>query len=119
MCTLDQNQPASKFGPPKLTGFTMRTTTSSGSQVQSLPISSTGNIASFFGPLPAGTSREFTCQVSSGLVAATGAMTGTMAVMSRGVEDGKTEEPEIVQPSPFDPSEGMATEQHEKAGETK
>ena len=117
MCTLDKNQPASKFGTPQLTGFSMRTTTSSGSQVQSLPVS--GNLASFFGSLPAGTSREFTCQVSSGLVAATGAMTGTMAVMSRGVEDGKTEESEIVQPSPFDPSEGMATEQHEKAGETK
>jgi hypothetical protein len=95
----------------------MRTTNSSGSQVQSLPVS--GNIASFFGTLPAGTSREFTCQVSSGLVAATGAMTGTMAVMSRGVEDGKTEEPEIVQPSPFDPSEGMATEKKDNAGETK
>jgi len=117
MCTLDKNQPSTKLGVPQLTGFTMRTTNSSGSQVQSLPVS--GNIASFFGPLPAGTSREFTCQVSSGLVAATGAMTGTMAVMSRGVEDGKTEEPEIVQPSPFDPSEGMATEQKDNAGENK
>jgi hypothetical protein len=118
MCTLDKNQTASKFGPPQLSGFTMRTTNASGSQVQSLPVS--GNIASFFGPLPAGTSREFTCQVSSGFVAATGAITGAnMAVMSRGVEDGKTEEPEIVQPSPFDPSEGMATEHTEKAGESK
>ena len=118
MCTLDKNQTASRFGPPQLTGFTMRTTTSNGSQVQSLPIS--GNLASFFGSLPAGTSREFTCQVSSGFVAATGAITGAnMAVMSRGVEEGKTEEPEIVQPSPFDPSEGMATEQLEKTSETK
>jgi len=117
MCTLDKNQPASRFGTPQLSGFTMRTTNSSGSQVQSLPVS--GTIASFFGPLPAGTSREFTCQVSSGLIAATGAMTGTMAIMSRGVEDGKTEEPEIVQPSPFDPSEGMATEQKENTRETK
>ena len=120
MCTLDKNQPSSKFGPPKITGFTMRTTTSGGSQVQSLPVSSTGNTASFFGPLPAGTSREFTCQVSSGFVAATGAITGAnMAVMTRGVEDGKPEEPEIVQPSPFDPSDDMATEQKEKAGETR
>ena len=118
MCTLDKNQPASRFGPPQLVGFSMRTTTSSGSQVQALPIS--GNVASFFGSLPAGTSREFTCQVSSGLVAATGAITGAnMAVMSRGVEEGKTEEPEIVQPSPFEPSDSMATDQKEKAGETK
>jgi len=103
MCTLDKNQAATKFGPPQLAGFTMRTTTSSGSQVQALPIS--GNTASFFGLLPAGTSREFTCQVSSGLVAATGAVTGNMAVMSRGVEKDQAEEPEIVQPSPFDPAE--------------
>ncbi|SLM49184.1 putative Chymotrypsin [Nitrospira japonica] len=105
MCVLDKNQTATKFGPPQLTGFTMRTTTANGSQVQSLPIS--GNTASFFGLLPPGTSREFTCQVSSGLVAATGAMTGTnMAVMSRGVEKDQVEEPEIVQPSPFDPTDG-------------
>jgi hypothetical protein len=117
MCTLDKNQPPTKFGPPQITGFTMRTTTSGTSQVQSLPVS--GNIASFFGPLPAGTSREFTCQISSGFVAA-GAITGAnMAVMSRGVEDGKTEEPDIVQPSPFDPTEEMATERKEKAAETK
>ena len=103
MCTLDRNQTASKFGPPQLVGFSMRTTTSSGSQVQSLPIS--GNIASFFGPLPAGTSREFTCQVASGLIAATGAITGTnMAVMSRGTEE-TAEEPTVIQPSPFDPTE--------------
>jgi hypothetical protein len=118
MCTLDKNQAASKFGPPQLTGFTMRTTTPSGSQVQSLPVSV--NVASFFGPLPPNTSREFTCQVSSGFVAATGAITdANMAVMSRGVEGGKTEEPEIVQPSPFDPSVGMGTEQKENAGETR
>ena len=118
MCILDKNQPATKFGTPQLTGFTMRTTTSSGSQVQSLPIS--GSTASFFGSLPPGTSREFTCQVASGRLAVTGAITGTnMAVMSRGVEEGAIEEPEIVQPSPFDPSEGTATEQQEKAGETK
>ena len=45
MCTLDKNQTASRFGPPQLTGFTMRTTNSNGSQVQSLPIS--GNLARF------------------------------------------------------------------------
>jgi hypothetical protein len=106
MCALDKNQPPSKFGPPKLVGFTMRTTSPSGSQVQSLPISTSGNTASFFGSLPDGTSREFTCQVASGRLAVTGAIAGTnMAVMSRGVEEDKTEEPEIVQPSPFDPTE--------------
>lgn len=107
MCILDKNQTVTKFGPPQLVGFLMRTTTSSGSQVQSLPIS--GTTASFFGPLPAGTSREFTCQVSSGLVAATGAITGTnMAVMSRGTEGEAAVEPDIIQPSPFDPAESDA-----------
>ncbi len=105
MCTLDKNQTSTKFGPPKLVGFTMRTTMSNGSsQVQSLPIS--GSTASFFGPLPANTSREFTCQVASGLTAVTGALTGSnMAVMSRGVEGEEPAEPMIEQPSPFDPPE--------------
>lgn len=119
MCTLDKNQPSSKFGPPKIVRFTMRTT-SSNSPEQQLPVSSTGNTAAFFGSLPPNTSREFTCQVSSGLVAATGAMTGgNMAVMTRGVEEGAAEEPEVVQPSPFDTSEGTGTEQLERPGETK
>jgi hypothetical protein len=106
MCTLDKNQPSTKFGTPQLVGFSMRTTTSNGtSQVQSLPIS--GNLASFFGLLPAGTSREFTCQVASGLTATTGALTDTnLTIMSRGIEGEEHGAPTIVQPSPFDPSEG-------------
>jgi hypothetical protein len=102
ICQLDPKQTSTKFGPPQITGFTMRTTMANGaSQVVSLPFVS--NLAQFAGPLPAGASREFTCQIGTNLTAATGAMTG--AVMSRGIEGESGGEPTIIQPSPFDPTE--------------
>jgi hypothetical protein len=103
MCTLDKNQPTTKLGPPTITGFTMRTTINGVSQVQALPISPTN--ASFFGPLPAGASREFTCQVATGLVATTGAVVGDLTILSRGVEGEQTGEATVEQPSPFDQTE--------------
>jgi len=104
ICQLDADQPSTKFGPPQIVGFTMRTTTGNNSQVQSLPFS--GNLAQFAGPLPAGASREFTCQISTSIKASTGVFTGTnAAVMSRGIEDGEPGDLIIEQPSPFDPAE--------------
>jgi hypothetical protein len=105
ICQLDPNQTSTKFGPPQIVGFTMRTTMANGtSQVVPLPFVS--NLAQFAGPLPAGASREFTCQIGTGMTAATGAISGmNAAVMSRGIEGESGEEPTIIQPSPFDPSE--------------
>jgi trypsin len=101
MCTLDKTQTTTKYGPPVIVGFTMRTTLDGVSQVQSLPISPTA--ASFFGPLPPGASREFTCQVATGLIATTGALTGdNLTILSRGVEGEQTGEAIVEQPSPFD-----------------
>jgi hypothetical protein len=105
MCNLDKNQTGTVSTKPTLAGLTMRTTMANGtSEVRSIPPASSGNTASFFGLLPAGASREFTCQIGTPLMAPT---TGTSAaVMSRGVEgEGPTEEI-VNQPSPFDPSEG-------------
>ena len=105
MCSLDKTQISTKFGPPTLTGLTMRTTMSTGaSDVKTIPAS--GNTASFFGLLPAGTTREFTCQVASGLVASTGALTGdNLTILSRGIEGEQPAEPIVEQPSPFDQPE--------------
>ena len=105
ICQLDPNQANTRFGPPQIVGFTMRTTLANGaSQVNPLPFSS--NLAQFAGTFPAGASREFTCQIGTPLTAATGAITGAnTAVMSRGIEGESGGEPTIVQPSPFDPSE--------------
>jgi hypothetical protein len=104
---------------PPITGFTMRTTQANGaSQVQNLPFSK--SVASFYGVLPPGITREFTCQVgTSRFGSAIKNLSGATAVMTRGVGEPEPEsdEPSIEQPSPFDPSEGMATEQ--KPGETK
>ena len=80
ICQLDQNQVSTNFGPPQIVGFTMRTTTASGTEVVSLPFAS--NLAQFAGTLPAGASREFTCQIGTSLTAATGVIkTGITAVM--------------------------------------
>lgn len=105
ICQLDPNQPSTRFGPPQIVGFTMRTTMANGtSQVTPLPFVS--NLAQFAGPLPAGSSREFTCQIGTSLTAATGAITGAnTAIMSRGIEGESGGEPTIIQPSPFDPTE--------------
>ena len=105
MCTLDKTQNSTKiFGPPVLTGMTMRTTANGASQVQSIPPS--GSTASFFGLLPAGTSREFTCQIGGSVTSgALGNLGGNMAVLSRGVEEDQSAEPIVEQPSPFDGSE--------------
>ncbi|MDF0644456.1 MAG: trypsin-like serine protease [Nitrospira sp.] len=102
ICQLDANQPSTRFGPPQIVGFTMRTTIGNSSQVTPLPFVS--NLAQFAGPLPAGASREFTCQIGTALTSGTLGTAGT-AVLSRGVEDDQSEESAIEQPSPFDPSE--------------
>lgn len=105
MCQLDPNQANTRFGPPQIVGFTMWEKNANGaSAVTPLPFVS--NLAQFAGPLPAGASREFTCQIGTSLTAATGAITGAnTAVMSRGIEGESDGEPSIEQPSPFDPSE--------------
>jgi hypothetical protein len=101
ICQLDANQPSTRFGPPQIVGFTMRTTMANGaSDVQSLPFVS--NLAQFSGPFPAGASREFTCRIGSALTAGTLATTTGTAVMSRGVEGESDQEPTVEQPSPFD-----------------
>lgn len=103
ICQLDANQPSTRFGPPQIVGFTMRTTMANGaSDVQSLPFVS--NLGQFSGPFPAGASREFTCRIGNSLTAGTIGTTGT-AVLSRGVEGESAEEATIEQPSPFDPIE--------------
>jgi len=103
ICKLDSNQGGTVSMAPVLSGLTVRTTSTGGApQVQTIPAS--GNTASFFGLLPAGASREFTCQIGTALTSGTLGTAGT-AVLSRGVEDDQSEEPAIEQPSPFDPSE--------------
>ena len=106
ICQLDPNQASTKFGPPLIVGFTMRTTMANGSsQVTPLPFVS--NLAQFAGPLPAGASREFTCQIGTSITANMGAITGAnTAVMSRGVEGEQPTEPIVEQPSPFDQPAG-------------
>ena len=102
ICNLEKNQGNVGVMVPVLSGLTMRTTLSNGtSSVQTIPASN--NFASFFGLLPAGTAREFTCQIGTPI---TGAVIGTNTqVLSRGVEGELGGEPTIIQPSPFDPSE--------------
>jgi len=103
ICKLDSNQGGTASTTPVLNGLTVRTfMPGSAPQVQNLP--ATGNTASFFGLLPAGASREFTCQVGTALTSGTIGTAGT-AVLSRGVETDETGEPMIEQPSPFDPME--------------
>jgi hypothetical protein len=105
MCNLDKNQGNVGTQVPVLSGLTVRTTVNGSAQVQTIPAS--GNTASFFGVLPAGASREFTCQIGNVLTSGTiGNLGGNMAVMSRGIEEGQSTEPTVEQPSPFDPTDG-------------
>ena len=82
------------------------------SQVTPLPFVS--NLAQFAGPLPAGASREFTCQIGTPMKAAVGTMTTNTAVMSRGVEGELENVPTVIQPSPFDPSDDTMLMHNEK-----
>jgi len=103
ICNLEKNQANVGVMVPMLSALTMRTTMSNGaSNVQTIPAS--GNTVNFFGLLPAGASREFTCQIVTPITSATTGM--NTQVLSRGVEGESAEKPTIVQPSPFDPSEG-------------
>lgn len=124
MCNV-QKIPGMTIGTtqPPITGFTMRTTQANGaSEVKTLPFSKT--VASFYGVLPPGLTREFTCQIgTSRLSSAIKKLSGVTAVMTRGVEEPESGEPEsdeptIEQPSPFEPPGGTITDQ-EKAVETK
>ena len=110
ICQLDPNQTSTRLGPPQIVGFTMRTTMADGtSQVISLPF--VNNLAQFAGPLPAGASREFTCQIGTSF---TGVTTGTTAqILSRGIEGESAGEPTVEQPSPFDPTEETIPKQKE------
>jgi hypothetical protein len=122
MCNV-QKIPGMTIGTtqPPITGFTMRTIQANGaSNVQTLPFSK--SMASFYGVLPAGVTREFTCQIgTSRFSSAIKNLSGATAVMTRGIEDPEPEsdEPTIEQPSPFEPLEPTATEQLEKAVNTK
>lgn len=110
MCLMDQNQNGTVSTRPTLSGLTMRTTTANGvSQVQTIPAS--GNTANFFGLLPAGATREFTCQIGTATTAGViGGVGGMGAVLSRGIEEGNPTEPMIEQPSPFDHPESGTPE---------
>ena len=106
ICQLDSNQASTRFGPPQIVGFTLRTTMANGAtQVTQLPFVS--NLAQFSGPFPSGASREFTCHIGNGLTSGTvGSIGGVGAVLSRGIEPQESEEPTVMQPSPFDSAEG-------------
>ncbi len=103
MCNLNSNQGnVSPAQVPTLSGMVMRTTTSAGTEVKTIPPSTSGKTVSFFGPLPAGASREFTCQIGSPFVSGAVISGNVGAVLSRGTE-GEEPSGEIVeQPSPFD-----------------
>ena len=103
MCNLNSNQGnVSPTQVPMLSGLVMRTTIAGGgTDVKTIPPSSSGKTVSFFGPLPAGASREFTCQVGTPLVSGA-VISGNMAVLSRGVEEGEPSGEIVEQPSPFD-----------------
>ena len=104
MCKLENNPGGTVSTTAVLSGLTVRTTQANGSsQVQTIPPS--GNTASFFGLLPAGVSREFTCQIGSPLTSGTVLGSTSTAVLSRGLESENQPEATIDQPSPFDPSE--------------
>ena len=99
MCNLDKNQGnVSVSMLPTLSGLTMRTTINGVSTMQTLPAS--GNTASFFGLLPAGASREFTCKIVTPLTAPLADV--NTSVLSRGIEE---EQVTVDQPSPFDQPE--------------
>lgn len=103
MCNVAKVQTGTQ---PTLSKFTMRTTMANGtSDVRALPFTSTN--ASFFGPMPASATREFTCQIGASRFDNILSNAGNLptAVMSRGIEGGLSEEPTVEQPSPFDPLE--------------
>lgn len=119
MCNLDKNQSGTVSTRPTLTGLIMRTTMANGAfQVQTLPASA--NTASFFGVLPAGASREFTCQIGTATTTGGIGSVGVMgAVLSRGIEEGQPTEPMVEQPSPFDQPASSPTGQEEIAPASK
>jgi hypothetical protein len=98
MCTLDKAQDSARpLMTPILAGLTMRTTMANGaSEVRTLPPS--GNTASFFGLLPPGVSREFTCQVGNSLTAPL--TQGNMSIMQRGIEGEQAAEPAPITGNP-------------------
>jgi hypothetical protein len=100
MCNLDKNQGNVGTMVPTLSGLTMRTTMNGVSTVQTLPAS--GYTASFFGLLPAGALRQFTCQIGTPTTAGVTTL-GDLSVLSRGIEEGQVT---VDQPSPFDQPEG-------------
>lgn len=109
MCNV-QKIPGQTIGTtqPPITGFTMRTTMPNGtSDVKALPFSKT--VASFYGVLPAGVTREFTCKIGTTRFETVLGNVGNLptAVMTRGVDQPQADEdePTIDQPSPFDPPE--------------
>lgn len=111
MCNV-QKIPGMTIGTtqPPITGFTMRTTMANGmSEVKALPFSKT--VASFYGVLPAGATREFTCKIGTTRFETILGNVGNLptAVMTRGVDQPQADddEPKIEQPSPFDPPESV------------
>ncbi|HEX8904926.1 MAG TPA: trypsin-like serine protease [Longimicrobiaceae bacterium] len=68
VCSLSPHQAGSAVIQVQITGFTMKTMHGDGStEVKSLPFSPTW--ASFYGPLPFGDFREFTCRIGLGVAA--------------------------------------------------
>jgi hypothetical protein len=62
VCSLNADQPGPFAIRVRITSFTMKTTAGDGStEMKSLPFSD--NWASFYGPLPFGAYREFTCRI--------------------------------------------------------
>jgi hypothetical protein len=81
---------------PTIVGFTMRTTMlNSLAEVRALPFSS--NLAAYYGPLPAGASREFICQI--GIPIAAPGTQEKAPILLRGLE----EELPAVPPPPAQP----------------
>ncbi len=105
MCNV-QKIPGQTIGAtqPPITGFSMRTTMANGaSEVTTLPFSK--SVASFYGVLPAGATREFTCKIgTTRFETILGSGNLPSAVMTRGVDqqDPDDDEPKIEQPSPFE-----------------
>ncbi len=106
MCNV-QKIPGQTIGTtqPPITGFSMRTTMPNGmSEVRALPFSK--SVASFYGVLPAGATREFTCKIGTTRFETILGNAGNLptAVMTRGVDQPQADddEPMIEQPSPFE-----------------
>ncbi len=105
MCNI-QKIPGQTIGTtqPPITGFSMRTTLSNGvSEVKALPFSK--SVASFYGVLPPGTTREFTCKIgTTRFETILGSVNLSTAVMTRGLDQPEPDddEPRIEQPNSFD-----------------